>query len=91
MTDKDMNKLADLIIGKLKKLQQDLDDDYFQRMEDHGWEASATAPLNEVTFEETKNVLLEQLETNLELAIEEEDYEEAAKLREKIKDLKGKE
>ncbi len=91
MTEKDMHKLADLIIGKLKKLQEDLDDDYFRRMEaiQPNWEVESKAPLNKMTFEEAQNVLLEQLKTNLEIAVEDNDFELAAKLRDKIKMLEG--
>jgi predicted transcriptional regulator len=95
MTEKQMNKFADLIankvIDKIKTFQEELDNEFIEKIEELNNIYDTTInPLNQNIIDEQHNVLLEQLENNLKLAIEAENYELANELQQKIKDLKNK-
>lgn len=90
-----MNKFADLIankvIDKIKTFQEELDNEFIEKIEELNNVYDTTInPLNQNIIDEQHNVLLEQLENNLKLAIEAENYELANELQQKIKDLKNK-
>jgi len=90
-----MNKFADLIankvIDKIKTFQEELDNEFIEKIEELNNIYDTTInPLNQNIIDEQHNVLLEQLENNLKLAIEAENYELANELQQKIKDLKNK-
>lgn len=90
-----MNKFADLIankvIDKIKTFQEELDNEFIEKIEELNNVYDTTInPLNQDIIDEQHNVLLEQLESNLKLAVEAENYELANELKQKIKDLKNK-
>lgn len=87
-----MNKLADIIINRLKKLQEELDNEFFGKIGElqSDWEVTTTEPLNEITFSNAKYVLLEQLNDQLKEALTEENYKLAQLLKEKIAKLNDK-
>ncbi len=87
MTDKDMNKLADLIIAKLKVMQEALDESFFTKMSGEDWEVEKTEP---ITVQSMK-ALIEQLEKDLKEALVNENYELAQSINKRLKEYKGKE
>ena len=95
MTEKQMNKFADIIankvINRIKEFQRELDVEFHQDINslNEVYDTTITA-LDQETIDEVNKVLLEQLEDNLKVALEEENYELAAELLKKIKDLKNR-
>lgn len=88
-----MEKFADIIANRviegIKGFQQELDADFFNQVDKMNETYDTTiSPLNQETLDDATETLLEQLEDNLRIAIEEENYELAAELQQKIKDLK---
>lgn len=95
MTEKQMNKFADIIankvINRIKEFQRELDVEFHQDINSLNEVYDTTiAALDQETIDEVNKVLLEQLEDNLKVALEEENYELAAELLKKIKDLKNR-
>ena len=90
-----MNKLADLLINRIKSMQQELDQEYFDKIQllNQGYDITDVHRVEDsagIIVNETK-VLLEQLEKMLVDAVNTEQFELAAELSKKIKDLKNKE
>lgn len=92
MTKEEMETLANLIISKLKTLQEELDENYFKKMKEMqpDWEVTRVDPLNIISFTDAQEALVEQLSVNLQEALEKENYELAAKLQSRIDKLKRK-
>jgi excinuclease UvrABC helicase subunit UvrB len=87
MTEKEMNKLADIIIDRLKQLQEKLDQQFFKSAEEAGLLLQMESA--EFTQEKFKEEKIKRLEAELAKALDGEQYELAAALVEKINELKN--
>lgn len=87
MTEKEMNKLADIIIDRLTQLQEKLDQQFFKSAEEAGIMLQMESA--EFTQEKFKEEKIERLEAELAKALNGEQYELAAALVEKINELKN--
>ena len=87
MTEKEMNKLADIIIDRLTQLQEKLDQQFFKSAEEAGIMLQMESA--EFTQEKFKEEKIERLEAELTKALNGEQYELAAALVEKINELKN--
>lgn len=92
MTDKEMQKLSDMIAEKvvkqLEEKQQEWDSQFHYDVQDFVTDSTYT-----VKFVETKDMLEQDLEeaiANLNKALEEEDYMSAEKISKIIKKIKQK-
>ena len=87
-----MNKLADLIISRIKNMQQELDQEYFDKIQllNQGYDMTDVYKVEDSadTIARETKVLIEQLEVMLVEAVNTEQFELAAELTKKIKDLK---
>jgi excinuclease UvrABC helicase subunit UvrB len=92
MTEKNMNKLADLLISRIKRMQQELDQEYFDKIQllNQGYDITDVHRVEDSadTIAKETKVLIEQLEVMLVEAVNTEQFELAAELTKKIKDLK---
>lgn len=87
-----MNKLADLLISRIKRMQQELDQEYFDKIQllNQGYDITDVNRVEDSadTIAKETKVLIEQLEEMLVNAVNTEQFELAAELTKKIKDLK---
>ena len=89
MTEKEMNKLADLIITKLEIKQAQWDDEFHSSVQDlYGKESSKEAFI--MTEEEALIGELARLQTLLMIFENKEEYEKAAILLSKLNAVKSK-
>jgi hypothetical protein len=103
MSNEDLDKLADLIVNKLVEKQQQIDEEYMQRMLDeqaamkdsedytvsHFYTLSSSDKSHEEVHEEFKrDRKIEELEEALKEAIAKEDYMRAADIQSNITRLK---
>lgn len=92
MIEKDMHRLADIIVNKIRALQDELDAQFYEEVEklNAGWEKIEIDPAMIAALESAQKELLEKLEENLIKAVKDEDFILAGKLRDKINKCKGK-
>ncbi len=76
-----MNTLADIIVAKLMEVQKKLDESFFEAAKNAGVDLS----LNVVDTD----AMIKDLENQLQEAIQQEKYELAAQLVEKLNELKN--
>ena len=93
MTDEQMNKLVDLVAGKvfnkLKEKLKQLDDEFNNNVSDL-FIQNDTDAINFLNEEEFIKKQIKELERLLEETIAIEDYENASEIQKKISQLKGK-
>ena len=93
MTDEQMNKLVDLVSGKvfnkLKEKLKQLDDEFNNNVSDL-FIQNDTDAINFLNEEEFIKKQIKELERLLEETIAIEDYENASEIQKKISQLKGK-
>jgi len=89
MNEKDMNKLADIIIAKLEMKQQEWDEEFHSSINDiYGKESSKEAFI--MTEEEALIGELARLQTLLMIFENKEEYEKAAIILSKLNAIKTK-
>jgi len=92
MTEKEMNKLADFLIERIKKMQRELDIEYFEKVQDmnQGYQITNTEPVTQELLDRETLLLVLELEKMLGTAVADDEFELASQLQKKIKDLKAK-
>lgn len=92
MTEKEMNKLADIIVDRIRLLQKEMDETFYTTASslNEAWGLAAIDPAEKKMLDDEYDIVLEQLQLNLQEAINSENYELAAILKQKIKDLKNR-
>jgi excinuclease UvrABC helicase subunit UvrB len=92
MTNKEMNKLADIIVDKIRLLQKEMDETFYTTAStlNEAWGIAAIDPAERQLLQDEYDDVLEQLVLNLSEALAAENYELAAVIQEKIKDLKNR-
>ncbi len=88
MTEKQMNRLADIIIAKLKIVQEEWDQDFHSSIEDYmkvGFHEDLRLTEEELLIGE-----LARLQTLMMLYENKEEYEKAAVLLRKVNEIKDK-
>lgn len=97
MTEKEMNKLADIVVNKLLEKQKEYDENFkneVQKIVDQANDEiifnieNANDPLKELK-DRMIEIELEELENLLKLYVEKEDYENAKIIKSKIDRLNG--
>ena len=92
MTDKEMEKLSDIIAEKVVKQLEEKQKEWDSQFH-YDVEGFVTDSTYAIQFVETKDILQQDLETaraNLEKALEDEDYMKAEKISKVIKNIKQK-
>ena len=92
MSLEEMNQLADIIVGKLKTMQEDMDKEFFKEVDqfESKYDVEVEPATDEIIKDKT-DVLLEQLDNSLSAAVDAEDYTLANQILKEIEDLKNKE
>ena len=87
-----MNKLADFLIERIKKMQRELDIEYFEKVQDmnQGYQITNTEPVTQELLDRETLLLVLELEKMLGTAVADDEFELASQLQKKIKDLKAK-
>ena len=95
MTEKELEQLAqrisDLVTEKMSKLQEQWDEEFMQDLASINGEEIDVKVLGPADWMNWETLILESIaidETDLKIAVDEEDFERATKLRDNIKKLK---
>ena len=92
MSLEEMNQLADIIVGKLKAMQEDMDKEFFKEVDQFEKKYDVEVePATDEIIKDKIGVLLEQLDNSLSAAVDAEDYTLANQILKEIEDLKNKE
>jgi len=91
MTERQMHKLADIIIAKLEIKQQEWDNDFHENIAQH-YTNGATSPENFITLTEEQMLIAElaRLQTILMIFENNEEYEKAAVVLSNLNRVKSK-
>lgn len=94
MTDKELdylcNRIADLVIKGIIKAQGELDQQFFEEAKRQGYELEVTNFAGPQDKEEIILGEIARLMTMLEVHVQNEDYEKAAVVKNKIRHLENK-
>lgn len=91
MTDKEIEKLANLIVEKLTKMQEEYDAKVMEAIKEQSQSVSVTYFTNTLTedYKMSKEEEIESLKKELQEALDAEDYFKASKINEKINKLQS--
>ena len=90
MTQKEIEAIADAIWERIKKYQEELDEDFFGNLNSVVQQDMQGAYTWAVTEDQFAKEILDHLEKKLESYIESENYAAAVKIKKEIEDLKNK-